>query len=87
MFFNSHSKVEGCEKSENVSLDECHQQFQETHKYSECNGNRCHRHPQHDLHLTENKDQAHKAQDNDMPCTHVCKKTNHEYERLGEHPH
>ena len=87
MLFQRHPKIEGREQGKNVSLDECHQQFQESHEYGECNRYRCNGCAQHSFHVAEDKDQAHKAQHDDMPGADVSKETDHEDERLGKDPH
>jgi len=84
MLFHGHSEIEGGKECENISLDECHQQFQEAHEYAESNGYRRNGHTQHAFDISEDKDQAHEAQDDDMPGGNVRKKTDHEDERLGE---
>jgi hypothetical protein len=84
MLFHGHAEVEGRKKGENVGLDECDKKFQESHEYSEGNGYRRNGHTQGAFYISENKDQAHEAQDNDMPRADVRKETDHEDERLGE---
>ena len=75
--FHGHPEIEGREKGEDVRLDECHQQFQEPHEYAEGNGYRRHGDPERAFDVAENKDQAHEAEDDDMPGAHVRKETDH----------
>ena len=87
MLFHGHSEVKGGKECENISLDECHQQFQEAHEYSESHGYRRYSDPKRAFDIAENKDQAHETQDDDMPGAHVSKETDHEDEWLGKDPH
>ena len=87
MLFHGHPEIKSRKKRENVCLDECHQQFQESHEYAESNGYRGNGRTQHAFDIAENKDQAHEAEDDDMPGGNVSKETDHEDERLGNNSH
>lgn len=85
MLFHGHAEVEGRKKGENVGLDECDKQFKEAHENPEGHGYRRNGHSQGAFDISENKDQAHEAQDDDMPGADVSKETDHEDERLGKY--
>ena len=86
MLFHGHSEIEGRKKSKYVCLDESYKQFQETHEYAEGNGYRRNGRTQCAFDVSEDKDQAHETEDNNMPGGDVRKETDHENERLGKDP-
>src|SRR6218665_131612 len=74
-----------CQVGEDESLDECHQDLDHIYEYSKSNryrseGNTCCL-----RHFCKDEDQAHKAQDDDVTRSHVCKKTHDQGEWLGEY--
>ena len=83
MFLYRHSKVKGGEKGKHISLNECNQQFKQTHKYRK--GYRktyTYSKSQECVDIPENKDQTDKPKDDRMTCRNVGKETNHQHKRL-----
>ena len=63
--------------SEDECLYECHRYFDKINKHSKENGEWRKAPSRNCAHRPENKDEGDKAEDNDVPCDHIRKKTNH----------
>ena len=68
------------------SLDKRHQYLNQVNKYGKPDGDRGKAPADPFIQLSENKDQGNQADDNNMPCHHIGKKTYDQRERLGKDP-
>ncbi len=87
MFLCGHTEIEGRKEREHIRLNEGYQQFQETHKNPESDGNRCDNHTEVALYIRKDEYQTHESQDDDMSCGYVGEETNHEDEGFRENTH
>ena len=81
---DGHADVHRTEQRENERLDERHQQLHQAHEDVEEDGNRGDGPADSRIHLTEDENQGHKRQCDDVASSDVSKKSNHQHKRLCE---